>query len=374
MYSPLSAILVSSYGSSVVSSMSLVAASSATNLSSLSARSSSEQVVSKASTSEDNTSNTVVGWVLGGSLAGVLVGIFSTYFPLVADFTFGEVSPTLYYQATYQYDERSLFDNTVLTYGTDYFLAFVMVCWALRIGSHPTCSGSSSSTATTQCKTYSLLQTHSFRSKGLMLSYSLSVLAGAVAHQCFTTIESRNTMAFRLLWTLCVGSVTAAAGWMGSIVTVWAKYDQYQNCPSVAVIPAWFWTAYCTVGTAVVAAGGWSYQRPACDIFVAGVTQAPSTFYAMAVLWQGLPTLPGWSTAARAAAAIAFILNAPLLPLYPLLTTTNLSLGQINAVLHSWLLVAWSSQGYVLWQVARSLEAETVPPPHALPVKKNKAC
>ena len=41
---------------------------------------------------------------------------------------------------------------------------------------------------------------------------------------------------------------------------------------------------------------------------------------------------------------IAFFLNAPLLPLYPVLVKQGLSLGVVNAILHLWLCVAWGLQ------------------------------
>lgn len=323
-------------------------------------------------TASTTASNATAQWIAAGTAVGVAVGVFSTYFPYVTDPTFGKIAPILYQQASYHYDERSLFDNTILTYGTDYFLAFLMTVWAWKIGSHPKKNNKAVNNST--ITTLDFLRNHSFRSKGLLYSYALSVFTGALAHHFFTTVDHRNTLAFRFLWTLCVGSVAAAAGFMGSIATVWAEYDQHQNCPSAPIVPASFWAAFCAVGTLAVALGTWSYQRPAADIFVAGITQTPSSFYCMLLLWNGLPTLRGWSALARAASALTFVLNAPLLPLYPYLVSTTLSLGQINVILHSCLLLAWSSQGLVLLQVARSLEREMTPPPHAVPVKpKTKA-
>jgi hypothetical protein len=46
---------------------------------------------------------------------------------------------------------------------------------------------------------------------------------------------------------------------------------------------------------------------------------------------------------------VAFILNAPLLPMYSILVhETNFSLATINTILHSWLLVTWGNQALAL--------------------------
>jgi phage terminase large subunit-like protein len=296
---------------------------------------------------------------------------------------------------------KSRFDNTFLTYGTDYGLALAMMVSAYAIAvkkktSSSSCnnnnnnnkkndsfsSSSSSSQQQQQQQQQQLVllqQQHIFYSRAMLLTYMLSVLAGGIAHQYFTTLQSRNHTAgaFRFLWTVCVGSVTAASGFMGSIGAVWARYDgqqeQRRRRVVVVVLNEQFWMAYAVVVTAVVVAGGWSYQRPAADIFVAGITQFPSTFYIMYLLYTGLPTLR-LSKAWRYAGLVAFIANAPLLPAYPLLcvyATQHLSLGQVNLILHSNLLLAWCGQGRVLRAVTAAWEVSWgIPPPAAVPVKK----
>ncbi len=305
-------------------------------------------------------------WAVSGILTASAVAVFSTYFPFWSDPTMGEVSPIIYQRASYQYQPDSLFDNTPLTYITDYILAGVMGAWVLSMG--VSSNQMTKSEADVQFR-QKLLQQHIFRSRGLLLTYLISVTAGGLAHHYFTSVESRNTLLFRLLWTICVGTVTAASGWMGSIGTVWAKMDQQNRCASIPVIPEVFWVAFATVTTLIVALGGWSYQRPACDTFVAGITQFPSTFYVMALIWKGLPLLP-LSTNYRCRGAFAWILNAPLLPLYPILISTGLQVGQINAILHACLCIAWSSQGSVLRTVAQAMAVEASPPPRSLPVKR----
>ena len=92
-----------------------------------------------------------------------------------------------------------------------------------------------------------------------------------------------------------------------------------------------------------------SFKRPACDIFIAGITQAPSTFYCLGALglrkWGeeidskkkrdespiGLVRLPY-----RLMFYVGFIGNAPLLPMYPLLVQySGMSLAGINTLLHT---------------------------------------
>lgn len=320
------------------------------------------------------TQNTVsllssASWAVSGILAASVVAVFSTYFPFWSDPTMGQVSPTIYQRSSYRYHADSIFDNTPLTYITDYMLAMVMGAWVICMGISQTHSNKTLSEQPDLQLRQKLLDEHIFRSRGLLFTYLVSVTAGGLAHQYFTTVESRNTTLFRILWTICVGTVTAASGWMGSIGTVWAKLDQLNRCGSVPVVPEVFWIAFSVVTTFIVAMGGWSYQRPACDTFVAGITQFPSTFYVMTLIWKGLPLLP-LSTNYRRRGAFAWILNAPLLPLYPILISTALEVGQINAILHACLCVAWSSQGSVLRTVAHSMSVESSPPPRSLPVKQ----
>ena len=96
---------------------------------------------------------------------------------------------------------------------------------------------------------------------------------------------------------------------------------------------------------ATCAMGYISFKRPACDIFIAGGTQFPCTFYCLGALglrkWNksknetsspiGYVRLPY-----RLMYYIGFIGNAPLLPMYPLLVQySGLSLAGINTLLHT---------------------------------------
>lgn len=289
---------------------------------------------------------------LGACLA-LSVVLFSVYFPfLLAPYAASKT----YHFAFYEYDpDISHFDNSIWTYGTDYFLSLSMAILAATI---PT--------------THSRTSLHAFRSRGLLACYLLSVLAGGLAHQFYTTHTDRKHWTFRLLWTLCVGTVTYASSFMGSIGTQLVRLDHQEGFKWIPLIREPFWWTFGICTTLICVAGGFSFHRPACDIFVAGITQFPSTFYMMAILFKGLPTAKGLTKMERLTGILGFILNAPLLPMYPLLVQyTNMSLAAVNTFLHSWLLVAWGMQGIALRAVERSVAHASGPPPSAVPYKKH---
>ena len=285
-----------------------------------------------------------------GSLLGFAMVTFSVYFPFILA---PVAASETYHTAFYQYDAKHhAFDNTAWTYGTDYFLALSMALLMMYIST-----------------SHSISQTLAWRSRGLLACYMMSVMAGGIAHQFYTTLEQRNTTSFRILWTVCVGTVTAASSFMGPIGSELAKNCQVGLVPFV---PEWFWWAYGLCATGVCVYGGLSFQRPACDIFIAGITQFPSTFYVMSNLWLGLPT-SSIPRSTRLVGIVGFILNAPLLPLYPLLVQyTDWSLASINTLLHMWLLSAWSLQGLTLSRIVTALARDAVPPPQAIPMKHKK--
>ncbi len=277
-----------------------------------------------------------------GTLMGAMVTGFAVWFPFALA---PEAARKTYHWAFYQYDESiSHFDNTAWTYGTDYGLAVVMALLAASILKH-----SRPGVSDSLC----------YRSAGLLLGYCISVIAGGFCHQHYLTVESRNSLSFRCLWTICVGTVSAASGFMGSSGTeVIRKFQQQPNCDPwlrrIPLIPQSFWWAFGVIVTAVCAWGGMSFQRPACDIFIAGITQFPSTFYLMTFFLSARH--PKTKVSARIMGLLGFIMNAPLLPMYPLLIQyTDLSLASVNTLLHSWLCVAWSLQGYSLRHMIQAI-------------------
>jgi hypothetical protein len=297
-----------------------------------------------------------LGWIVTGVAAAAAKIAFSLWFPfalapLAADAT--------YHWAFYNYDPvLSHFDNTFWTYGTDYGLAIItaaLATWLLVTG-----HGSPAA--------HGLV----YRMAALLLLYCASVTAGGYAHQFFLTLEDRNTRAFRVTWTICVGTVCAASTAMGmsgsnmlrhfqrQLEKETSHHEQQKNFGSnallhhVPVLPDTFWIAFGAAVTIFCAWGGLSFQRPACDIFVAGITQTPSTFYIMIVF--GLVQHPHVSNRAKVLGLFGFIGNAPLLPAYPLLVQySNLSLGTVNALLHCCLCTSWTMQGMSVLQMTKAL-------------------
>jgi hypothetical protein len=307
--------------------------------------------------------------ITAGTLVSATVTGFSWYLPFL-------LAPTAalrtYVYAQWDYDAaQSQFDNSIGTFGTDYFLA---LCMLLLIPLIP-CPPSSPSLKQGGVEASSFHKT-GFYTRGLLASYMISVAAGGWAHQFYTTVESQNTLPFRLLWTVCVGAVAIASGFMGAAATSLLRLDPdlrlalapprnrsgyvaKRNHFQLPMVPESFWFAYAIGIVAIVIYGGFSFQRPACDIFVVGITQFPSTFYMMLILWWGLRQYP-ISDRLRLLGCIGFIFNAPLLPMYPILVQyTDWPLGGINTLLHTWLLIAWTGQGLALRQVGRAVMERT---------------
>ena len=260
--------------------------------------------------------------------------------------------------AFYQYNDPTLhhFDITAWTYGTDYGLAVVMLYHSYRLYQQRTAN------------TGPLCQ----RIWGLIVGYAVSVTCGALAHQFYSHREMRNTWHFRIIWTVCVGSVTFASQPMGCIASELARLLKPHTYVAIPSVPELLWRTMAIVTTAVCAMGWFSYQRPACDIFIAGITQFPTSFYMMAVLWQmkSDANLTAFCNPRyQWMGILAFIANAPLLPLYPLLVHyTTWSLAQVNTFLHTYLLITWSMQAISLRQVQKAIVAIQQQPPKAVPI------
>lgn len=118
-----------------------------------------------------------------------------------------------------------------------------------------------------------------------------------------------------------------------------------------------------------MAMGYMSFKRPACDIFIAGITQFPTTFYCLGAL--GTTTSASSSTSVEKSSSpighvrllyrilyyVGFIGNAPLLPMYPLLVQySGMSLAGINTLLHSWLMIMWGMQGISLLHLLHAID------------------
>lgn len=262
-----------------------------------------------------------------------------------------EVFNTIYAKAYYHYDPKiSLFDNTIWTYGSDYILTVMtagMAFWILR---------TSNRANTDAAKRLSQI------SAAMLFLYAISVGAGGIAHNTFFTVESRNSLSFRVLWTICVGTVTMAPMAMGMIGNECLRiFQKRPNCtPRLKQMPCLgdaHWICYGAVGTMACICGYMSYQRPACDIFIAAITQTPCTFYCMGFLY--LVEHPGIANDVKIQGLIGFIINAILLPLYPILVLTfQWSLGATNSLLHTNLFIAWFLQGLTLQRIVKALVEE----------------
>jgi hypothetical protein len=187
---------------------------------------------------------------------------FSLTFPFVIPGV-ALVAVKTYIPAAYAYTtDETRFDNSSWTWGTDYLLTIAMGVLGYFILNAP---GQSSK----RLKLYSA---------ALLACYGLSTLAGGYAHQTIHGVEMLNTSTFRILWIVCVGNVSFASCWMGLIGREVVRIFGSQPIP---LGPWYFWPFYGAFMTGACAAGYMSFKRPACDIFIAGITQFPSTFYCL---------------------------------------------------------------------------------------------
>jgi len=292
-------------------------------------------------------------------------------FALVFPFFLAPYAATeTYVHAGYEYnDDETHFDNSAWTWATDYALAVLMTILAVRCLTAR--ARNSSGLAVGRAASRPLR----IKSAVLLFAYAISVLAGGYAHQTYHTPEAMNAPSFRLLWTLCVGSVCAAGGIMGSIGTeVCRSFHRRSSSDDgragrkpgevmfdIPVVPDALWLGWAIYVTAICVRGDISYHRPACDIFIAGTTQFVPTAYCVSLLWVRTWKKDGEDDGDRNARSrglsshveqpyriayyLGFIDNSILLPSYPLLVQyTNLSLGTVNALLHAWLTLSWSMQ------------------------------
>jgi len=354
--------------------------------------------------------NSVVGTVaFAGGGVGLAYFMMTVVCPRIPYAVTPEAAERTYTKAGYSYDPAEThFDNTIWTYGTDYFLCLVMSHAAMRCFSL---------FLKRKSKSINSLPVWS----GLMLScYATSVLAGGLAHQFYSIQEkekedgfSLNSLQFRILWTICVGTVTLAGGMMGACGSAMARQFQSlqlqeQNANAntntnqtvlhvwIPVIPESFWVCYGVYLTFLCARGDMSFTRPACDIFIAGTTQFPPTAYVVGLVLllrttknntckptttiTSQTTTPTRNDETRSASdklqntytststssipknnnglskigfSVGFFLNAPLLPMYPILVQySGFSLGTVNTILHTNLLCAWSLQAHSLYQMS----------------------
>ena len=111
----------------------------------------------------------------------------------------------LFTLAYFSYDEElTRFDTTIYTYGTDYVLFLIMCVCAYHVHTLIPQDKNEIHEKPIIRPTVQLL----YNLKYLLMCYATSVLCGGLAHQNFHNVESMNTVSFRVIWTLCVGTVT----------------------------------------------------------------------------------------------------------------------------------------------------------------------
>lgn len=201
-------------------------------------------------------------------------------------------------------------------------------------------------------------------SAALLCCYGVSTLAGGYAHQTVHGVDMLNTGTFKMLWIVCVGNVSFASCWMGLIGREVVRVFDSKPVP---LGPWYLWPYYGAFMSLACGLGYMSFKRPACDIFIAGITQFPTTFYCLGGLIMATRNNRSRRQAVdtkhpmdkvlmryKVMYYVGFIGNAPLLPMYPLLVQyTDMTLAGINTLLHSWLMIMWGMQGLSLLHLCR---------------------
>eukprot|EP00565_Helicotheca_tamesis_P002102 CAMPEP_0185731690 /NCGR_PEP_ID=MMETSP1171-20130828/13759_1 /TAXON_ID=374046 /ORGANISM="Helicotheca tamensis, Strain CCMP826" /LENGTH=408 /DNA_ID=CAMNT_0028401005 /DNA_START=124 /DNA_END=1350 /DNA_ORIENTATION=- len=292
---------------------------------------------------------------------------FAQWFPYVLA---PQAAVATYVPASWRYDEfETRFDNSIWTWGTDYGLCVIFSYAAYKC--YTAYKSEDSAEGRAASARLRIL------SAAMMALYAISVFAGGWAHQFFTTLDSLNTTEFRIIWTICVGTVTAAGGLMGAIGSEVSRSFRpgsrlaSRELFSPPAFPGWFWAVWAIYMTSACAIGSISFKRPACDIFIAGTTQFVPTVHAISSLFvryfrekkREEKQKDGNSSGEvlrlyRVLYYVGFAFNSPLLPAYPLLVQyTSLSLGSVNTLLHAWLLAGWGMQAIGLFHLSSVLSS-----------------
>jgi len=334
---------------------------------------------------------------------GALTGIGSWQFALAFPFWITpKAAGSTYIPAQFDYkaDLESLFCQSPWTIYTDYALGAVMTLLALGIHksapvqkqmwtlySKPPIVGYSYNRSPELRKLKHLGTT-------LMICYAVQFTVAGVLHQFYGSLDQRNTLLFRVCWTIVVTMVSASGGVIGAIASELVRYQL-----RISRVPGdLFWIGYTVLVVGVTFAGLISYQRPAADTFIAGTSQALSTFFVIGAvlflggnpllrLWGGdTPAAGGGGAVAQKAAAAAkhddddddddddygielgipdkvrcvlgFLMNSLLLPGYALtLYLTDTPVHVINTVMHSWLCLCYTLQGLSLSKIVKLASA-----------------
>ena len=112
------------------------------------------------------------------------------------------------------------------------------------------------------------------------------------------------------------------------------------------------WLLWNTTLLIIILFGGFSCVRPACDIFIAGVTQSIPVFYLQYCFYKTFYCLKTTTRFNFWVLIIGAILNAPLIVLYPHLLEWY-GAAITNCLLHLNLLTSWGLQGYGYYLVLK---------------------
>lgn len=326
-----------------------------------------------------------------GAVAAIGAYQFGVFFAFLVT---PDAAKATYVPALFSYNPlESFFCNSIWTYATDYMLVVVMLYLARKIHSFASAAKAPSSVSTSRddiVSTTRTVQRLKHRASALMLVYAIQFTGGGLAHQFFKTLESRNTRGFRFLWTVVVGAVCASGAIIGAFASELARLglchrqrhltsrggrettplsvnERLSNIVASVVPSDWFWIGYGSLLLAICAGGLLSYQRPAADTFIAGSTQAPPTFFLMAIVgligrsysWKATAATPraianGLSMKDVVLCNLGFVMNSVLLPCYALaLYHKVIAVPTLNVACHSWLCGCYSLQGLSLEKIVQ---------------------
>ena len=191
--------------------------------------------------------------------------------------------------------------------------------------------------------------------------YSVSTLSGGIAHATYTTLSGINSPSFKLTWFITVCGVTTAGGAMGVISN--AVGDG--KCK----INDFNWSVWIVALGVITWVGGIRKERPAADIFCAGVSQFIPTVYLLLRCWyyHGFTTsLQGNNNRTTVVngrfvvLSVGLVMNSLLLPAYAPFVERGWTLGDINMVMHFYLGATWSMQWVGLDWICDRVDEEGV--------------
>eukprot|EP00386_Alphamonas_edax_P010151 GDKI01033007.1.p1 GENE.GDKI01033007.1~~GDKI01033007.1.p1 ORF type:complete len:309 (-),score=57.64 GDKI01033007.1:29-955(-) len=281
-------------------------------------------------------------WAAITTFLTALMLLVGRYLPPLTAFCFGM---HLYTPAWFVYDANPVFDHTIMTWGTDYLIAALMLFGTLQL------------IAVRRTPTNNTLVLYSAL---LIGSYLGSTLFGALCHHFLA--ENLNGFMFKMVWRVCVGWVCLGCWFMGSVATEIAALSETQaikdgtalKSHTLPVVPHYVWIVYGTTILIANSVGFFSMKQPACDIFCIGVTQAPNTLYLIAAMYsQRSWTSVNVSDNARRVLLFGMLFNFVLLPGYDVMNYMQLTDGVCNVILHTVLFISWGAQAYGLWHFCR---------------------